>query len=283
MHERKRLTFWQHHALIAMIAIPLLAVARSIGRLANIGDAPEILLHSAVVVAISYPVLTAGAYAAMRYLPKRIPLQYRAIFGCVAVAPILSILSPVMSWFIGIGPPPIVEAVTREELAAAIGVRYPFILIGFMGLGSLMWMSLNFYWWREALQEGEESERRQGTAEKSDEGGGTESNLGPLFLAKLPFSKRGDLWGLSSELHYVRVHTSLGHDLVLMRLADAIEQSDAIEGLQVHRSHWVALDGVKSIRSKAGKMVIVLKSEFEVPVSRSYQGAVRNALGQLIE
>ena len=45
---------------------------------------------------------------------------------------------------------------------------------------------------------------------------------------------------LQGEDHYVRIHTALGSELVLMRLGDAIQELDGLEGERVHRSWWVA-------------------------------------------
>ncbi|MEL7446506.1 MAG: LytTR family DNA-binding domain-containing protein [Pseudomonadota bacterium] len=184
----------------------------------------------------------------------------------------------------GVGPPPIVAAATRDELAAIISARYPFILLGYATLGPIIWMTLNFSWWRKEFQDLEMSDRPNSEKTPIGSPGDPEPDKdGPKFIDRLPFAKRGDLWALSSELHYVRVYTSLGDDLVLMRLSDAIEQTDGVDGLQVHRSHWIAQGGVQRIQNSGGKMLVVLKNDIELPVSRSHQGAVRNILGHLIE
>ena len=98
------------------------------------------------------------------------------------------------------------------------------------------------------------------------------------FLDRLPLKYRGaDLWALSSEDHYLRVHTSRGEELILMRLADAIRELSGSRGVQVHRSWWVAPDGVRDTRRDNGKLVLVLKSGTEVPVSRTFVQAAREA------
>lgn len=98
------------------------------------------------------------------------------------------------------------------------------------------------------------------------------------FLERLPVRYRtGDLWAVSSEDHYLRVHTSLGSDLILMRLSDAVRELDRVDGLQVHRSWWVSRSGIKSARRDGGKVLLELKSGEDVPVSRSYQQSVRDA------
>ena len=98
------------------------------------------------------------------------------------------------------------------------------------------------------------------------------------FLKRLPVKYRtADLWAVSSEDHYLRVHTSLGSDLILMRLSDAEKELDSVDGLRVHRSWWVSRVGIKSARRDGGRVFLELRSGEEVPVSRSYQGAVKDA------
>lgn len=62
-----------------------------------------------------------------------------------------------------------------------------------------------------------------------------------------------------------------------MRLSDAIKETAPVAGMQVHRSHWVALDAVASATRKNGKPVLTLENGTEVPVSRTYLDAVRSA------
>ena len=60
------------------------------------------------------------------------------------------------------------------------------------------------------------------------------------------------------EDHYVRAHTMLGSDLVLLRLRDAIAELDGIEGAQVHRSWWVARDVVEGVEREGRKLRLLL-------------------------
>lgn len=96
------------------------------------------------------------------------------------------------------------------------------------------------------------------------------------FLGRLPVKYRtATLLAVSSEDHYLRVHTSLGEELILMRLADAMRELAGADGIQVHRSWWVARDGVGDTRRENGKLFLVLKSGKQVPVSRTFLPAVR--------
>ncbi len=98
------------------------------------------------------------------------------------------------------------------------------------------------------------------------------------FLERLPVRYRtAELWAIASEDHYCRVYTSLGSEMVLLRLSDAERELTGANGLRVHRSWWVARDGVADSKREDGRIKLVLKSGEDVPVSRSYQAAVREA------
>jgi hypothetical protein len=88
---------------------------------------------------------------------------------------------------------------------------------------------------------------------------------------RLPFKfRQADIYALSAEDHYLRVHTSAGQTLILMRLYDAIRELDGIEGSQVHRSWWVAKDAVRDVLRGDGRLTLQIKGDVEAPVSRSY-------------
>lgn len=96
------------------------------------------------------------------------------------------------------------------------------------------------------------------------------------FLERLPAKYKGaELYAASSEDHYVRVHTSLGEELILMRFADALKELNAVDGIQTHRSWWVARNGVLDSIRQDGKYRLVLKSGATASISRSHSKAVR--------
>jgi DNA-binding LytR/AlgR family response regulator len=113
-------------------------------------------------------------------------------------------------------------------------------------------------------------------ADADPEGGQT--SLPPAFAARLPLRLRnGRLRAISAEDHYLRVHTDLGSELVLMRMADAATLLDAYPGARVHRSWWVARHAVVASRSSNGTMVLDVEGGLEVPVSRSAKSALAAA------
>lgn len=99
----------------------------------------------------------------------------------------------------------------------------------------------------------------------------------PAILDRLPLEMRGRLSHLSMQDHYVDVRTDKGGVLVLMRLADAIGETRGVEGLQIHRSYWVARQAVARTVRKDGRLYLEMKDASLLPVSRSYLDAVRAA------
>jgi hypothetical protein len=98
----------------------------------------------------------------------------------------------------------------------------------------------------------------------------------PKFLERLPVRLRGaEIWAVEAEDHYLRLHTSKGQDLILMRLADAVAELEGVEGAQVHRSWWVARDAIADARRGDGRATLKLKDGAEVPVSRTYARLLR--------
>jgi DNA-binding LytR/AlgR family response regulator len=100
---------------------------------------------------------------------------------------------------------------------------------------------------------------------------------GAAFRERLPFKYRhAEVYALEAEDHYLRVHTSAGDTLILMRLYDAIRELDGIEGSQTHRSWWVARDAVTDTIRSNGRIGFTLKGDVTAPVSRSFHKALRH-------
>ena len=113
-----------------------------------------------------------------------------------------------------------------------------------------------------------------------DQNTGEPNDANPVltFLERLPVKFRtADLYAVSSEDHYLRVHTSLGEELILMRLADAVRELSGADGLRVHRSWWVAKSGIAEEKRIEGRSLLILASGTEVPVSRSYRAKAKEA------
>ena len=77
---------------------------------------------------------------------------------------------------------------------------------------------------------------------------------------------------LSSEDHLVEVVTMAGRHKLRMRLVDAIDEMDPVEGYSTHRSHWVSSAAIDRVEWETSqKAWIVLINGDRVPVSRKYR------------
>ncbi len=94
-----------------------------------------------------------------------------------------------------------------------------------------------------------------------------------LYERLAPKLRNAEIYALAAEDHYVRVITSKGDELVLMRLSDAIRETAPLKGLSPHRSWWVAEAGAQKVK----KSEIILPEGQTVPISRSGMKLVRAA------
>ena len=82
---------------------------------------------------------------------------------------------------------------------------------------------------------------------------------------------------LQMEDHYVRVHGAEGSRLVHSTLSQAIANLGPVEGMQVHRSWWVARGAVARAAPDGRNLKLVLTNGLSVPVSRSAVARLRAA------
>lgn len=102
-----------------------------------------------------------------------------------------------------------------------------------------------------------------------------EAVMGPRFLERLPAELGTDLIALEMEDHYVRAHTALGSELVLLRMRDAVAELDGMEGEQIHRSWWVARGAVSDVQREGRNIRLVLDNGIVAPVSRANVAALK--------
>ncbi len=93
----------------------------------------------------------------------------------------------------------------------------------------------------------------------------------PRLLQRIDSTLHGPLVSISVRDHYVDVRTSVGNASLLMRLSDAIAETDGVSGSQVHRSHWVAWGAVLGVDRRGGTVILRLTHGEAIPVSRNYR------------
>lgn len=97
----------------------------------------------------------------------------------------------------------------------------------------------------------------------------------PPLLARLKPENRGPILRLSAEDHYTETVTTRGRELLLIRFSDALQELGDTEGMQIHRSHWVARAHFQKLETRNGKLMAILKNGSELPVSRSFAASAK--------
>lgn len=87
----------------------------------------------------------------------------------------------------------------------------------------------------------------------------------------------GPIHALRVEDHYTIALSAEGQEMLLLPLRDAIAAMQGREGMQVHRSWWVAHDAVRTARKKGRNVELELVDGTRVPVSRANVAAAREA------
>ena len=103
------------------------------------------------------------------------------------------------------------------------------------------------------------------------------SNQHSQFFKRLSPAVGRDIVYLRVSGHYVEVTASGGSDVILMRLADAVDALDGI-GMRIHRSYWASYHHMQRLVRREGRMLLCLTDSREIPVSRPYLKAVRAAV-----
>ncbi|MCR9237467.1 MAG: LytTR family transcriptional regulator [Alphaproteobacteria bacterium] len=105
--------------------------------------------------------------------------------------------------------------------------------------------------------------------------GGTKGTL----LSAIDPALNGDILWVEAQEHYVRITTQHENRMVLARFSDIVRELSQTDGLQVHRSHWVANSAIVKEQKNGQSLTLLLSTGDNVPVSRSFKSklaAMRN-------
>jgi len=131
--------------------------------------------------------------------------------------------------------------------------------------------------WRGAVARARAMARTQAPAASPDAAPGT-APAAPVyaaFLDRLPARLGRHLLCLQMEDHFVRAHTPKGSDLILISLKDAMAELGDADGLQVHRSWWVARSAVEGSALHGRNLTLRLTNGLDAPVSRASVAKLR--------
>ena len=156
----------------------------------------------------------------------------------------------------------------RDAHALSVAVLWPYVAL----LSLVITLPIYGFAPRSAWLVRREPEAVPATEPEPTPGAGA-----PNFVNRMPQKLRGGLLCVAAEDHYLRVHTTAGSALILYRMADAVSELAGVDGLQVHRSFWVAAGAVRGIERSGRRVSLKLSNGLVVPVSRTFLGRVRAA------
>jgi hypothetical protein len=90
------------------------------------------------------------------------------------------------------------------------------------------------------------------------------------LLDRLPLRLGRDIVFLEAQEHYLRVVTSRGEHLLLQGFSHAVTEMEknSFDGVQIHRSIWVAWRHIENIESRSGAMAVVLSTGITLQIGR---------------
>ncbi len=97
--------------------------------------------------------------------------------------------------------------------------------------------------------------------------------------ARLPHALGTDVILVSSDMHYLHVHTTKGKCMIHGALKTVTAQLGDL-GMLVHRSHWVAHRHVQRIVRKESGVELLMSNELRAPVSRRNRSKVSDMYGK---
>jgi len=214
---------------------------------------------SAIIIwAVMYPCMSliTGAF---QKSPK--PLVFRQILACLVGAIPLSVILPWAYLKFNLGGD--VEELTSISVAVYDDIlidRYFKILLVIL----LLWTALTYKWYIK-----QETDAVAPSIDEHIEQAIAPVKTLPAFLDKMTKPIGRMPWAIKAEQHYIRIYTEKGDEMILYRFSDAIKSLEDYEGLQVHRSYWVAIEAIEEINPLEKSYEIKLKNGVTVPVSRS--------------
>lgn len=92
------------------------------------------------------------------------------------------------------------------------------------------------------------------------------------LLRRLPREDRAPILYLCARDHFVEVVTEGGRHTLRMRLGDAMDEMEPVEGFCTHRSFWVARRAIAGMeRENAHRFFVIVTNGDRLPISRKYR------------
>ena len=200
------------------------------------------------------------------------------LLGCAMLAPVYLGLEQLMPERLAEPPDEWLDAFAAKGIPQALIAEF----IEVAPLFFVAWLAVNLPLLFNRTSPGAEPpggpDGSDGTPVESAEASGDGIDKGGPFLARLPRAIGDDLVVVSSDMHYLHVHTTMGKCMLLGTLREVAEElGDA--GMRVHRSHWVARAHVEKLVRDGQSWLCQLSNGVRVPVSRRNRKAVAEWYG----
>jgi len=255
----------------------VLYFGRVIGAPKTAGDILAIVAHTAIFSAIGYAGQTASFVLVEYAVRSPSPRMVAATAGFLVASFAASALSIWLVLWVGADPYYATDPLRLWSLSDWQTSIYPSLVLMEGVLATMIWLAVLY-----ATPPPQQADVVPPPSDATGAGLSSQPSEPeqPPFLKRLSHARAGKLWALSSERHYVRVYTSSGDELLLMRLSDAMDQCAGLDGIQVHRSHWVHRCAVSAHLHGQGRSEVLLRNGVRIPVSRSNYAALRRFLGE---
>lgn len=119
--------------------------------------------------------------------------------------------------------------------------------------------------------------RRDG-ADREDGAQPVRSSLRSL-IGSVPGGLGDDVIRLHAQDHYVEIVTAKGSALLTEQFGDCMQKLSQLDGIQCHRSHWISLAHVETLKRAGSAYACTLSNGDEVPVSRRRYGELKDRMG----
>lgn len=273
---------WGHHVIVPVGLATLFGVISFLRAQGAVSDLPGFLMPPLVTALLIWAVMLPVTEMTNRALPyQKIPLLARLALAAAVGAFPLALLLPLVLRGLGFDLPrmedPVLSGMAQETAALE---RYAKVF----ALVLLLWTLTNYRWYKQRESMGEDRD-----AVSANPAVAPKPSLQPAppplpsepppaaFLERMVKPIGRDVWAVKAEQHYIRIYTAQGDELILYRFGDALRDLNEYDGLQVHRSYWVARQAVDAIRQDGAALEIRLRNGEVIPVSRSYKTALKDA------
>ena len=288
-HELQAKKPWRQLAIGVLAATAVLILIRVATETDWSRDTIGTILRSSLVTGlIGFPILFGFQLLVARFAKTKLQMVIAFVVVTLLGVALIAAFVPTLNWLMGNMIAPNAPGDSREDFAGYLSQYFFAVYWRFVVIMGPLFIAFNWRWFTDPIANAEaETEFSPGARSPQENPQQREMAVPQTAVAeehetpeqwlvnKLAMPKRGALWAISSELHYLRIYTDVADDLVLMRLSDALERLEGTDGIQIHRSHWVARVAVRDLVKSGGNLEVELHNGVRLPVSRPNTSAVK--------